>query len=163
MPASLPNSIYYAPRPDLQVLPKRRNKLKKPNPNVSPQSSLNPQPQTPASPDAMTMPQGSAQLDKSMRPVNTRERGIAFKEPEERREPLHSRPPRSPSPYPTAQNVPEDVVELPENAMQRSPRQFPHDVNPDMYAGVCWCCGSILERRGLGEECVECWADQIVY
>ena len=40
---------------------------------------------------------------------------------------------------------------------------FPWDV--DVQEGRCWCCGKALVRRmdGLGSQCVECWAGQVVY
>ncbi|KAF9739571.1 hypothetical protein PMIN01_02205 [Paraphaeosphaeria minitans] len=139
------------------------SKLRKPNPSQPPLDSESEMPlkdstqQSILNNDSST--HGQPHLGQS----------TSFTEPEGRLEPLRSHPPRSPTPYPTAQGGEEDRVASSEDATKsegsdkKGPMQFPRDFNPDMFTGLCWCCGGRLVCKGLGEECVECWADQIVY
>lgn len=99
----------------------------------------------------------------------SRGRSTSFTEPVRHPEPLRSHRPCSPTPYPVARNPDEDATGASESASEgnasdeKHALEIPQDHNADMYSGKCWCCGSMLVRVGLGEECVECWADQIVY
>ncbi|KAF2452046.1 hypothetical protein P171DRAFT_17376 [Karstenula rhodostoma CBS 690.94] len=138
-------------------------KLRKPNPNQAP-----PDTQTDMRMEDYT--QQPTQHDDSFAPgESSRGRSTSFTEPERRLEPLRSHPPRPLTPFPTARSGEGDSagssndVSKGKSSDKKELKQFPRDFNPAMFAGVCWCCGSTLVRRDLGEECVECWADQIVY
>jgi hypothetical protein len=160
MPPPPPLNVYYTPRPHPrpQVPSADMPKLRKLNPNQHP-------PET----QITMLPEYSAQefaQDNDVPAPIISSRGL-FTEPEKRLEQLRSHPPRSPTPSPPPREDAAGASKRSEKADGRSEdrphMQFPRDFNPDMFAGVCWCCGSTLVRDGLGEKCVECWADQIVY
>lgn len=152
----LPASFYYTPRPNLRFLIAEMTRLAKPEPNRQNSHSE-------------TLPgdasQQSIQTDSPpTQETSVRERSISVKYPEIYLQPQRSNPPPSPTLHPTGQVSPVRSSRASEiEDRNESTVKFPHDFDFDKFAGLCWCCGGVLVRRGLGEECVECWADQIVY
>ena len=63
------------------------------------------------------------------------------------------------TPYPSGANILEESSVDRENGSE----DFPWDVNRGETE--CWCCGKRLVRitEGVDEECMECWAGQVVY